>query len=263
MNILDKIIADKKKEVAQKKAIITEVFLRGRNEFKEECASLKYSLLDEESTGIIAEFKRKSPSKGWFHKEIVVTDVVLNYESEGAAAVSVLTDEIYFGGLLDDLIMARAVLDVPILRKDFIIDEYQIIEAKAWGADAILLIASCLTKEQVKKFARKAQQIGLEVLLEVHTEAELEYDCDGVDMIGVNNRNLDTFEVSVQTSFDLIKKISSGKVAVAESGISKPETILSLKRAGFKGFLIGETFMKQPDPSIAFAEFVTQLKALQ
>jgi indole-3-glycerol phosphate synthase len=164
--------------------------------------------------------------------------------------------------LLDDLIIGRELLDVPILRKDFIIDEYQIIEAKAWGADVILLIASCLTKAEVRKFAFKAQQVGLEVLLEVHNEKELEHDCDAVDMIGVNNRNLDTFEVSLQTSYDLISKIPSNKVAVAESGIANPETIVSLKRAGFKGFLIGEAFMKQPDPAIAFAEFVKQLKAI-
>jgi indole-3-glycerol phosphate synthase len=263
MNILDKIITDKKKEVAQKKAIIPERFLRNREDFKRKCASLKDSLLEKNSTGIIAEFKRKSPSQGWFHEGIVITDVVTAYELEGAAGISVLTDETYFGGSLDDLILAGKVINIPILRKEFIVDEYQVIEAKAWGADVVLLIASCLTKEQVKKFAFKAHEIGLEVLLEVHNEAELEYDCDAVDMIGVNNRNLDTFDVSVQTSFDLITKIPPGKVAVAESGISNPETILSLKRAGFKGFLIGEAFMKKPDPAIAFAEFVNQLKAMQ
>jgi indole-3-glycerol phosphate synthase len=263
MNILQQIINDKRKEVAQKKAIIPESFLRSRDEFKEECASLKYSLLEKDSTGIIAEFKRKSPSKGWINENIRVSNVVSGYENSGAAGISILTDEKYFGGLLDDLIDGRLVIGIPILRKDFIIDEYQIIEAKAWGADVILLIAACLTKEQVKKFAFKAHQIGLEVLLEVHNEKELGHDCDAVDMIGVNNRNLDTFEVSLETSYHLISKIPAGKAAIAESGITNPETVLSLKRAGFKGFLIGENFMKHSDPAIAFAEFINQLKRLE
>ncbi len=261
-NILESIIADKKIEVAQKKKYINEKAWHMMPEFESECCSLKYSLLEEDATGIIAEFKRKSPSKGFINEYAEVEDIVSGYEMFGASGVSILTDEIYFGGTNDDIINGRNTIDIPILRKDFIIDTYQIVEAKALGADVILLIAACLTKQQVKQFAFKAHQLGLEVLLEIHNEEELEHICDAVDLVGVNNRNLKTFEVSIDTSLQLINKIPTDKLAIAESGISNVETILTLQQAGFKGFLIGENFMKETNPASAFENFVQQLKTL-
>jgi len=180
-----------------------------------------------------------------------------------AAGISVLTDEIYFGGTNDDLLLARNIVSVPLLRKDFIIDEYQLYEARGIGADVILLIAANLTIQEVKRLASKAKQLDLEVLLEIHNEEELEHICDEVDFVGVNNRNLKTFEVDINTSLQLFPHIPKDKLAIAESGISNTDTIVTLKQAGFKGFLIGENFMKQPDPTIAFADFVTELKAKQ
>ncbi len=178
----------------------------------------------------------------------------------GASGLSVLTDKAFFGGSIDDIRQAR-VNNIPILRKDFIIDEYQIIQAKAIGADVILLIAACLSPARTKRYAAFAKKIGLEILLEIHNEHELDHICEEVDMVGVNNRDLKTFKVDVNISLQLINKISDDKIAVAESGINDVETIVTLKKAGFKGFLIGEAFMKEPDPAIAFADFVNKLKA--
>ena len=218
--------------------------------------SLLQSLLLPGSNGIIAEFKRKSPSKGWFKpKELEVERVVMHY-NRSAAGISVLTDESFFGGDLDDLIQTKIITDIPVLRKDFIIDKWQIAESKAFGADVILLIAACLSKEQVKEFAQYAGSIGLESILEVHSEKELEWITDEVTMVGVNNRNLETFVVDLQVSFDLIEKIPGSKPVIAESGISSAEDITRLRNAGFKGFLIGESFMKEDDPGKAFAEFI-------
>lgn len=261
--ILDKIVANKKKEIEKLKPLSSiSRFEQDGFFWNFSNRSLKQSLLKDGSTGIIAEFKRKSPSKGWFkNKELEVEPVVVPYNHLGAAGISVLTDEEFFGGDLDDLIQTKIVTDVPVLRKDFIIDQWQIAEAKAFGADVILLIAACLTPEEVKNLATYARSIGLEVLLEVHNEEELGHVCHEVDMVGVNNRNLKTFEVRIETSLDLISKIPKDKPAIAESGISSADTIISLKSAGFSGFLIGETFMKEPEPAIAFAGFVQQLKA--
>jgi len=262
MNILEKIIADKKKEVALKKELIPVEVLERMPFYNDERVSLKDSLLKENSTGIIAEFKRKSPSKGIINNKADLTEVVLAYDMD-AAGISVLTDEIYFGGTNDDLLLARNIVSVPLLRKDFIIDEYQLYEAKGIGADVILLIAANLTRQEVKRLASKAKQLDLEVLLEIHNEEELEHICNDVDFVGVNNRNLKTFEVDINTSLQLFPHIPKDKLAIAESGISNTGTIVTLKQAGFKGFLIGENFMKQPDPTIAFADFVTELKAKQ
>ncbi len=228
--------------------------------WQENRLSLKASLLKKDSTGIIAEFKRKSPSKGIINGTVEVTDVVSAYDM-AAAGISVLTDEKYFGGTNDDLMMAREIVSVPLLRKDFIIDEYQLYEARGIGADVILLIAACLSKQQVRQLAQRAKALELEVLLEIHNEEELEHICDEVDLVGVNNRNLKTFEVDINTSLRLIKYIPGNKPAIAESGISNTDTIVTLKNAGFKGFLIGENFMKHTEPSIAFADFVNTLRA--
>ncbi len=260
--ILDTIVANKRKEIEKFKPLSpVERFERDGFFWKVSNRSLKQSLLAEDSTGIIAEFKRKSPSKGWFKtKELEVEPVVRAYNDLGAAGISVLTDEEFFGGDLDDLIQTKVISDIPVLRKDFIVDQWQIAEAKAFGADVILLIAACLTKAEVKQFAAYAKSIGLEVLLEIHNEEELDHICAEVDMVGVNNRNLKTFEVDIEISLGLINKIPTDKPAVAESGISEVQTIVTLRKAGFKGFLIGENFMKKEYPGLAFEQFVIDLQ---
>ncbi len=260
MNILDEIIAHKKIEVASRKQQMPIVDLEKRKFFSSETLSLKNFLLDTNKTGIIAEFKRKSPSKGIINNHASVEDVTAAYVKHGASGISILTDEVFFGGSLEDL-LAATINEVPLLRKDFMIDEYQLIEAKSYGAEVILLIAACLSPNMVKQLAQTAKQLGLEVLLEIHNEEELLHICDDIDLVGVNNRNLKTFEVDINTSIDLINKIPNNKPAIAESGISSVDTIVTLRDAGFKGFLIGENFMKQANPSIAFADFVNQLKA--
>ncbi len=260
MNILDTIIAHKKIEVAERKQKVSVAALEKGKFFANQTLSLKSFLLDKNKTGIIAEYKRKSPSKGIINNNATVEEVTTAYAKYGASGISVLTDTHFFGGSLDDL-LAATINEVPLLRKDFMIDEYQLIEAKAHGAEVILLIAACLSPNEVKTMAATAKSLGLEVLLEIHNDEELEHICDKVDLVGVNNRNLKTFEVSIETSLGLINKIPKEKPAVAESGISDVDTIVTLRQAGFKGFLIGENFMKQASPSIAFADFVNQLKA--
>jgi len=260
MNILDKIVAQKQIEVAARKLQTPVAVLEQMKYFSAETLSLYSFLLDPTKTGIIAEFKRKSPSKGVINDQATVEEVTMAYAKYGASGISVLTDTEFFGGSLNDL-LAATINEVPLLRKDFMIDEYQLIEAKAHGAEVILLIAACLSPDKVKSMAATAKSLGLEVLLEIHNEQELEHICDSIDLVGVNNRNLKTFEVSIDTSLALIKQIPSNKLAIAESGISNVDTIVTLRQAGFKGFLIGENFMKQASPSIAFADFVNQLKA--
>lgn len=260
MNILDTIIARKRIEVAERMKTISISQLENTAFFKKPVLSLKKSLLDETATGIIAEFKRKSPSKGWIKAEADVDRVTTAYANGGASGLSVLTDNEFFGGSIEDLKKAR-VNALPVLRKDFMIDEYQLIEAKSIGADIILLIAANLTPAEVKQLAATAKNLGLETLLEIHNEEELGHICDAVDIVGVNNRNLKTFEVSIKTSVDLSTKIPGDKLKISESGISNVENILELKRHGYKGFLIGENFMKAADPAIAFTAFVKQLKS--
>lgn len=260
MNILDTIVAHKKKEVAERKSRTSVAELEKGYFFHHPTLSLTQFLLDPQRTGIIAEYKRKSPSKGIINDRATVEEVTTAYAANGASGISVLTDQEFFGGTLNDLVEAT-INEVPLLRKDFMIDEYQLFEAKAFGAEVILLIAACLTPAEVRQMATRARELGMEVLLEIHNDEELGHICDEVNLVGVNNRNLKTFEVSIQTSLDLINKIPSQKPAVAESGISDVDTIVTLRQAGFKGFLIGENFMKQASPSIAFADFVHQLKA--
>ena len=260
-NILETIIAAKRKEIERFKPMSPiERFEKEGFFWQIRNRSLLQSLLLPGSTGIIAEFKRKSPSRGWFKtKELEVEPVVAAY-NKSAAGISVLTDDEFFGGDMDDLIQTKVVSDIPVLRKDFIIDKWQIAESKAFGADVILLIAACLSRSQVKEFAGYAASIGLESILEVHNEEELGHCCGEVTMVGVNNRNLKTFEVDINTSLQLIDKIPAGKPAIAESGISSVDSIITLKNAGFKGFLIGENFMKEEQPGKAFEEFVSGLK---
>ena len=260
MNILETIIAQKKIEVAERKQQKPVEVLEKMEWFTKPAFSLRKFLTDESKTGIIAEFKRKSPSKGWINANADPSVVTAAYARHGASGLSVLTDEQFFGGSLDDLTKARA-NNIPVLRKDFMIDAYQVVEAKAAGADVILLIAANLTPEQVKALGATAKNLGLEVLLEIHNEEELEHVCAEVDIVGVNNRNLKTFEVSIDTSLYLGGLIPADKIKISESGISNIETIKELKRYGYKGFLIGENFMKAPDPAIAFAAFAGQLKS--
>jgi len=258
MNILDKIIEHKRKEVEERKDGVPVTALERDVFFKREILSLRQFLTDPGKTGIIAEFKRRSPSKGVINDTVTVEAVTSGYTAAGASCLSVLTDEQFFGGSAEDLRQAR-VNPIPILRKDFIIDEYQIVEARAMGADVILLIAACLTPAEVKKMAAFATSLGLEVLLEIHSEAELGHICDETSLVGVNNRDLKTFTVDVERSIRLSKQIPAGKLLIAESGINEAATILHMKKAGFQGFLVGEHFMKEKDPGAAFGAFVREL----
>jgi indole-3-glycerol phosphate synthase len=259
MNILEKIIVHKKIEVAERKKNMSVNELEKQISFSRKTLSLKSFLLDESRTGIIAEFKRKSPSKGIINGDADVIEITNAYANNGASGLSVLTDEHFFGGSSDDLIKAR-IHKVPILRKDFVIDEYQITEAKAIGADVILLIAANLTVAEASRLAAFAKSLKMEVLLEIHNEEELNHICDDVDIVGVNNRNLKTFTVDINRSIELSKKIPADKIKISESGISNIDMILHLKTFGFKGFLIGENFMKEKNPAVAFASFVHKLK---
>lgn len=260
MNILDKIIERKRAEVAQQKSKVSVNELIRGPFYKAETFSLKQFLLDESRTGVIAEYKRKSPSKGVINDQATVEEVTTAYATNGASGISVLTDTDFFGGSLADLQKAAIINKVPLLRKDFMIDEYQIHEAKAYGASVILLIAACLSVEEVKSLAAFAKHLGLEVLLEVHNEEELGHICGEVDLVGVNNRNLKTFEVSLEQSVQLSRLIPDDKIKISESGIHKVEDILFLKEHGYRGFLIGENFMKQTHPGEAFKLFAEELK---
>jgi indole-3-glycerol phosphate synthase len=260
MNILDKIIATKKIEVANQKEVVSVSQLENYPFFKRKCNSLKSNLLKENASGIIAEFKQKSPSKGEINFGVKVEAVTKGYVEAGASGLSVLTDYEYFGGNMANLLKARETNpSIPILRKDFMIDTYQIVEAKAFGADVILLIAACLEKEVAVVLAKKAKELGLDVLMEVHNEEELEIVNDYVDIVGVNNRNLKTFEVDVETSAQLSKLIPDKFVKISESGLTGTMEINYLKGSGFRGFLIGETFMKTDNPGVACKQLISEL----
>lgn len=259
MTILDKIIANKKEEVAiRKKYFLKELLAEGLF-YERTAVSLVENLRREGSSGIIAEFKRRSPSKGIINADASVSQVTQAYCRYGAAGISVLTDESFFGGNWGDLITARK-NNIPILRKDFIVDEYQVTESKLLGADVILLIAACLSVAQTKELAQKAKEEGLEVLLELHHEEELGHICDEADMIGINSRNLKTFQVDRGEALRLSRLIAGSKTKIAESGIDDPDSIRQLRQQGFEGFLIGEAFMKTTDPGAAFESFVNSLK---
>lgn len=258
MTILDKIIVEKQLEVQRHKEAVSMHWLLRHPALLRECISFKQAL-QASDTGIIAEFKRKSPSRGWIHPSGNPLEVVPGYEAGGAVAASILTDEPFFGGSLGDLVRTRPEVHIPLLRKDFIVDEYQILQAKVMGADFILLIAAALSVEQVRTFTALAHDIGLEVLLEIHTQEELESVCEEVDVVGINNRNLKTFVTDVDTSYRLGENVPSGFLKISESGISAPDTVRSLRQAGFSGFLMGENFMKEADPGVALAAFIQAL----
>jgi indole-3-glycerol phosphate synthase len=242
--------------------ILQEIVAHKHKEMERLCAkktSLRDALLHSD-TGIIAEFKRRSPSKGWIKEEGKAEVIPLSYQQNGAAAISILTDEHYFGGCDDYIRMARkSGVTIPVLYKNFVIHEAQLYAAALCGASAVLLIAACLTKQECKTLLHKAHELGLEVLLEMHSEKELEYAEIGPDLCGINNRNLGSFVTDVENSFRLAELLPKDAVKVSESGISNPETVKSLRQAGFRGFLIGENFMKATDPGQALNDFLTQL----
>jgi indole-3-glycerol phosphate synthase len=263
MNILDQIVAHKHKEVAEKKSLYPTKLLEKSIYFETLPVSLKKYLLRPDKVGIIAEFKRKSPSKGTINPYVSVERTSVGYMQGGASALSVLTDSTFFGGKNEDLTTARKFNFCPILRKDFTIDEYQVIEAKSVGADAILLIAAILSPEQIQTLAKVAKSLKMEVLLEVHTKEELERSLSPhIDAVGVNNRNLKDFTVDIAFSKELASNIPDEFVKVSESGISQAETILELGSYGYKGFLIGETFMKNSRPDKACADLINRVRAL-
>jgi len=261
MTILEKIIADKYLEVQLRKGVLPVSQLEKSVFFERKTISLA-ERLRESNTGIIAEHKRRSPSKSIINTGFNVFDVARGYEEAGVSGMSVLTDAKYFGGSLDDLLSARANCYLPLLRKEFIIDEYQLLVAKAYGADVVLLIAAVLSQNEIKHFSEFAKSLGLEVLLEVHNEEELNKSImPSLDMLGVNNRNLKTFEVSLDNSKHLAAKIPNDFVKVSESGISGVEAIKELQPFGYKGFLIGENFMKTDDAGKSAKDFIDKLKA--
>lgn len=261
MNILDRIVADKKIEVAQRKQLFPTTYWEASPLFDRPANALS-ERLRASAFGIIAEHKRRSPSKQNINSSLSVATVAKGYENAGVCGMSVLTDGKYFGGSLDDLTLARAATDFPLLRKEFIIDEYQLIEAKAHGADVILLIAAVLTRAEIQQLSTTAKSLGLDVLLEVHNLEELEKSIlPTIDMLGVNNRNLKTFEVSLDTSRALAEKIPAEFVKVSESGISDVSAIKDLMTHGYQGFLVGENFMKTNDPGAAAQDFIQQLEA--
>ena len=249
MTLLDKIAGEKRREVAGQKQMMPVKELMDLPMINRQTNSLKERLLHSDPCGVIAEFKRKSPSGGIINESVSVREVVQGYEKAGAAGISVLTDRKFFGGNTDDLKKARAAsLNVPILRKEFMIDEYQVIEAKAFGADAILLIAELLSVEEVMCMAASARALNLEVILEMHHEDQLHKICEDVDIVGINNRDLGDFSVNIRTSLNISGKIPDDKVKISESGLNSPEAIAMLTGLGYRGVLIGEYFMRHPKP---------------
>lgn len=266
-DILQDIIANKREEVARQKQTVSQQILEQQCAILPACIRSMKAALATSASGIIAEFKRRSPSKGWLKAGADVADIVPAYEKAGAAACSILTDTLFFGGTMEDLRKARSLVDLPLLRKDFIIDEYQLYEARLIGADAVLLIAACLSPGECRQLARTAHSLGLEVLLEIHSEAELTNLNPDIDMVGVNNRNLGTFHTDIGNSFRLAgllreQTASSGHapLLVAESGISAPAIVRELRQEGFRGFLIGETFMKTPLPGNTLSDFIKEIQ---
>lgn len=254
MNILDKIIERKKQEIKDSKSKISVTQLKDSEFFGRKTFSLKETL--KSKSGIIAEFKRQSPSKGIINNQISALEVVSAYEKFGASGISILTDKNFFGGSFDDILSVRNHIQIPILRKDFMVDEYQFYEAKSIGADVVLLIAACLSQNQASEFTELAHSLDLEVLLEIHSEKELQHINPNIDFVGINNRNLKDFKVDLQHSVNLKNQLPENILSIAESGIYNEEDFKYLKEKGFDGFLMGEYFMKNKNPGNIFKEFV-------
>ncbi len=263
MNILDQIISHKRKEVDERKSLYPVKLLEKSIYFDSPVVSLKKYLLREDKVGIIAEIKRKSPSKGIINQHVSIERTSIGYMQAGASALSILTDTEFFGGKSEDLTIARKFNYCPILRKDFTIDEYQVVEAKSIGADVILLLANVLSEKEIEELAKFAKSLGLEVLLEIRDKKELKSVNEYVDIVGINNRNLKDFSVNVNQSFELADMIPSNFVKISESGIDSAKTILELRKAGFKGFLMGERFMKHSRPEVTCTGFIKEIKELQ
>jgi len=262
MSILDEIIAYKRTEVDKQKSLYPVKLLEQSTYFDTPCVSMREYITRPDKSGIIAEIKRRSPSKGDINPYVSVEQVSIGYMQAGASALSILTDQKFFGGKNEDLTLARQLNYCPILRKEFIIDEYQIVEARSIGADAILLIAACLEPTQLKSLAAFAKSIGLQVLMEVHNEAELKSNLnEHLDLVGVNNRNLKDFSVDINTSLNLVDQIPADFVKVAESGISDPAEVNRLREAGFQGFLMGQKFMETSQPEKACKRFIESLNS--
>ncbi len=259
MTILDRIIEHKKRELSGRMERTSPGILMGMPGYSRKTVSLSRALLDPERTGIIAEFKRKSPSRGVLNQHATLEEVTTGYFRAGASALSVLTDTEFFGGSDEDLVRAREINPVPILRKDFILDEYQVIESKAIGADVILLIAAVLDREKARHLAALAVSLQLQVILEVHEASELKMLNEFVTAVGVNNRDLRDFSVDTERSVSMAPLIPKDFLRISESGIHSPQTIHRLRACGYNGFLMGEKFMHEPDPATAFASFVKQL----
>lgn len=261
MNILDRIVETKQSEIAIAKGKVPLITLVDEPLYHVKGNSAVQRLGLESTVPVITEFKKRSPSKGWINEQADLKAITKGYAANNALCISVLTDTDYFGGSLQDLLLARDQVDIPLLRKDFTIDSYQLHEAKAYGADVILLIAAILSPAQAFELAEEAQSIGLEVLLEIHNEEEIEHVNPAVNMVGVNNRNLKNFEVDIQQSIRLQNMLPKHMIKVAESGIHSVEVAVNLLQNGFDVLLMGEYFMKQPDPAFAFATFSNQLNA--
>jgi len=260
MNILETIIAKKRLEVESSKILQPLKALEKSQYYNRTCISISKALQEPGATGIIAEHKRKSPSKGVINDQLNVNDVVFAYQQAEASAISILTDQAFFGGSNDDILTVRNSISIPILRKEFIVDEYQIHEAKSIGADLILLIASCLNPSEVKTYAKLANQLGMEVLLELHDEDEFSHICNEVQLVGINNRSLKTFSVNIERSLEMAAKLPSQKIKVAESGINHASEVKIFREHGYKGFLIGENFMKSSHPGDSLRSFINELK---
>ncbi len=259
-DVLSEIVAHKRKEVKEAKERVSLHTLEKRLQENPPPVLSMEKALRESNTGVIAEFKRKSPAKGWIAPDAGVAKIAVDYVSAGASALSVLTDEKFFGGNLADLQTAAQNVKIPVMRKEFIINEYQIVEARIAGASAILLIAAVLTARESARLTDFASQLGMEVLLELHNEDELDYIAPQNRLIGINNRNLETFVTSVEKSYRIIEKLPKNAIWVSESGISDPETVKELRKAGYKGFLIGENFMKTDNPGASLLQFINEIR---
>lgn len=258
-DILETILAAKRLEVERARATVPVTELEAQIEAAGRKTLSLRGALEASGSGVIAEFKRKSPSKGWIHPDARVEDIAPAYAAAGASGLSVLTDREFFGGSADDLRAARALVDIPILRKEFVVDEYQLVEARAMGADAVLLIAAALKPTEAKRWAAKAHELGLEVLLEIHNELELDTFGPDVDIIGVNNRDLKVFRTDPEASVRLFEKLPSEALPITESGLTDPAVAAGLRKTGYRGFLVGEALMSKEDPGMALRTYIWRM----